>query len=662
MTSKRFEPFAGRILWLAKDRDKIVSQLQGQSLPRPELSELVSRLSTDEILPAWACFRYDESLGEEAMTGYREAVFPRGALKNGGFSVLVTGPFQGTGSSREVAPWALRAAHIRLCLAPSFEKIYRQNCHNIGIFTSSDFTLLDLLESGQPIAFDRLVAGLEPGSVDVLAHGGLIPLMQERVGCPRRTLPSSAGAVGRSPTRAAPHRPMTMVEQIVSAHLVEGQSPTGAVQPFDEVFARADLRMSHDYVTAMVERLYLDGFGSDAPLFEPESIVLFRDHLPLVKQVLKDTDEQRRLVLWADDLADKQSQFAKRHGLRLFGEGGLPEGICHQVILEHLASPSQLIVGTDSHTMTAGAIGALAFGIGSTDMACAWRAGEVRLRVPESLRLELRGSLSPYVTAKDVMLSLLSREEFRSGWPLGRVLEFGGEGVVELSLDERATLTNMAVEAGAFGAIVEVDRALLLEVAERRAVDAASLLDGRLVADAGAVYAGKLSVELDQVKMMVATPGDPHNAVALSELLLGPPIPIDIAYVGSCTGGKCADIDAAAAVVRAALGRGLRVMPGVEFYVQCASATVFEHARNRGYLEQFELAGARLLPPACGACIRAGPGVSVDARQTTISTINRNFPGRSGPGRVYLAGPYVVAASAFAGRIASPEQVIDGAP
>jgi 3-isopropylmalate/(R)-2-methylmalate dehydratase large subunit len=176
-----------------------------------------------------------------------------------------------------------------------------------------------------------------------------------------------------------------------------------------------------------------------------------------------------------------------------------------------------------------------------------------------------------------------------------------------------------------------------------------------VVADPGARYASTLDVDLSAISPMVATPGDPRNGVPLAEL--GRAIKIDIAYGGSCTGGKKADMDMYARVLSGALARGARVAPGVRFYVQFGSQDIRRYAAARGYIDIFERAGAELLDPSCGACIKAGPGASDSADQVTVSAQNRNYPGRSGPGKVYLASPLVVAASAVVGRIARPDEI-----
>jgi 3-isopropylmalate/(R)-2-methylmalate dehydratase large subunit len=286
-------------------------------------------------------------------------------------------------------------------------------------------------------------------------------------------------------------------------------------------------------------------------------------------------------------------------------------------------------------------------------MANAWLTRDVRVDVPETVRVVLEGELRPGVCAKDVMLFLLAEPGIKAGGAMGKVLEFAGPGLASMPLGERATLTNMAVEAGAFTGIIAADDVVVEYLMAQRGLPRAEL-EARVVrADPGAEYARTIELNLTDIPVMIALPSDPKRGVPIAELeqRVGANVRIDIAYGGSCTGGKISDMDLYAGVIREALERGLRVHPDVKFYLQFGSQSVRRYAAERGYIELFERIGASLLEPSCGACIRAGPGTSTSEEQVTISAVNRNFPGRSGPGKVYLASPRVVAASAIAGRI-----------
>jgi 3-isopropylmalate/(R)-2-methylmalate dehydratase large subunit len=425
---------------------------------------------------------------------------------------------------------------------------------------------------------------------------------------------------------------------------------------------RTDVRFSHEYVTPMAEALFKNGLGKDAKVTDPQSVYAFRDHLTFLDRIMPEAHVKMGLREQAASLATVQEAFTKKQGVKLYGEvkrGGHlvgSEGICHNIVIEDIAEPGQLVIGTDSHTCMAGAIGCFAFGVGSTDMANSWFTKDVRVKVPESVRVDVRGTMPDGVCAKDLMLHLLSDPFFKTGAGIGKVLEFAGPGVTAMSLDERATLTNMAVEAGGFTGIIEADEVVIDYIATLRGTDRDKLRGQIVKADPGATYCKTFDVDLAALQPTVATPGDPRNGIPLRELRgkLGK-VKVNIAYGGSCTGGKKADMDMYAQVVRKALERGRSL--AVKTYIQFGSQRIRAYAETMGYVALFEQAGIELIDPSCGACIKAGPGVSFTADEVTVSAINRNFPGRSGPGQVYLASPLVVAASAFLGYVGGPDEL-----
>src|SRR5438046_4282147 len=244
----------------------------------------------------------------------------------------------------------------------------------------------------------------------------------------------------------------------------------------------------------------------------------------------------------------------------------------------------------------------------------------------------------------------------KSNHGICNVLEFSGEDLMNWSLDERATLTNMAVEAGGTTGIIEPDEATLAYIVTMRGLDPDTVREGFVYSDRDAEYAATFEIDLDEIRPMVALPGDPRNGIPIDELT--EEVRIDAAYGGSCTGDKMADMDMYAEVLQSALAQGKRVAPGVHLYLQFGSQKIKQYAREKGYLEVFTEAGAELIDPSCGACINAGPGASPSAETVTVSAQNRNFPGRSGHGNLYLAAPYVVAASAIARMIVEPAEVL----
>jgi 3-isopropylmalate/(R)-2-methylmalate dehydratase large subunit len=642
---------SGRILFLTEDAELLKAQLDGKDLAWDPDRPLIGNISTDELTPGWVCYYYDETLGRYCLVGLRGGHVKADAIKNGGFSVIVSGISKGCGSSRETAPYSEMIAGAQLVIARSIEKIYRQNSQNIGLLTSTDFGLVPRILRGEAIPVEEFTRGLDPISASIVEHGGLFAYNKARL----------AGKVA-PPAIATPPRPMTLCEKILAAHVIvdakAGKTGVPAVKPGDAFFARADVRFSHEYVTPMAESLFRQGFGEDAKVIEPESVFAFRDHLTFLDLIMPKAHRDMGLDVQAKKLATVQDDFAKRAGVKVYGEvhrdGKLvgSEAICHNMVIEQLALPGQLVMGTDSHTCMAGALGCFAFGVGSTDMANAWLTRDVRVTVPQSARFNLHGNLRPGVCAKDVMLHLLSQPFFKSSDGIGKVLEFAGDGLSHLPLDERATLTNMAVEAGGFTGIIEADEVVVDYLVKQRGVSADDVRRRFVKADLGAEYCATFEVDLATIVPMVATPGDPRNGVPLGQL--GPGVKIDIAYGGSCTGGKKADMDMYAQVLGDAVRQGKRVAPGVHFYLQFGSQDIRRYAQDKGYIEIFNQAGAELVDPSCGACIKAGPGSSDSPDQVTVSAQNRNFPGRSGPGKVYLASPLVVAASAIAGRIALP--------
>lgn len=644
----------GRILLLAADPALVAAQLGGETVRWHRGLALRDDISTDEITPAWACYYHDETLGEFVYVGVRcGEQFPltRGAVRAGGFAVSVSGRRRGKGSSREASPFAERAAGIRLVVAESFERIYRENCQNLGVLTTTDFGMLARLERGDAIPLGEFTAGEGPIARGIVETGGLFPFNQARL----------RGDVTVPPPAATP-RPLTLAEKILARHWVVGAvGPDGvaAVAPGDEGFVRADLRFSHEYVTPMAAMLWREAMGPAARVTDPGSILFFRDHLTFLDAAMPPERRAEGLLDVALALKTQQEAFAAEQGVHLYGElprGAGAEAICHSKILERHALPGQVVIGTDSHTPHAGAIGCVAFGVGTTAMANAWLTRDARLTVPPTVRVRLHGALPRNVSAKDVMLELLRRPFVRDGGAIGAMLEYTGTALAALDVDERATLTNMAAEIGAFSAIVAPDArtvAFLMRERDMTAAEATAACAG-LTSDDDAAVAATLDVDCAALRPMVALPGDPGFGLPLG----GPDtadVLVDIAYAGSCTAGKKADMDMYAAVFREAAARGERVHPRVRCYVQFGSQAVRRYAAEQGYLALFEAVGAAVLEPSCGACINAGPGVSDRAETVTVSAINRNFPGRSGPGKVYLASPFTVAASALAGRLTAWE-------
>jgi 3-isopropylmalate/(R)-2-methylmalate dehydratase large subunit len=654
---------SGRILFLTEDPALIRRQLEGWDMPwdtknpasNPKLRD---DISTDEITPAHFCFYFDETLGEIPYTGLKcggELPINRGDVKRGGFVAAVSGKRRGKGSSREQSPYAEMCAGIQVVIAENIERIYKQNCQNLGVLTSTDFSLIDRIRAGEEIPLAEFTRGEDEITRQVIEYGGLFPFNVARM----------QGKVTLPPIETKP-RPMTLAEKIFAQHMIhDGSVGVAAVKPGDTGFARADLRFSHEYVTPMAAIFFERYVGKDAAVNDAQSVVFFRDHLTFLDEVISEEKRKMGLLDLATQLKLKQGDFARSRGIKLHGEltdrkGA--EGICHSIVLESYALPGQVVVGSDSHTPHSGAIGCIAFGIGTTDVFNSWITKDIRVRVPESVKIVVRGKRQPNVTAKDFILKILSLDYVRSGKALAKVMEYAGEAIEDLSVDERATMTNMAAEIGGFTGIVAPDEKAVEFLMERRGMarSQAERLIAGLQSDSGAQYAHVIELDAAEITPMVATPGDPGNGKYVRDLTI--PIPVELAYGGTCTAGKNEDMDMYARVLEDALRQGRRVADSVKFYIQFGSQETREYCVRQGYLDIFRRAGAQVIEPSCGACINAGPGVTTRPDQVVISAQNRNFPGRSGPGQMYLASPLTVAASAVAGYIVEYQPATEKQP
>jgi 3-isopropylmalate/(R)-2-methylmalate dehydratase large subunit len=643
--------FAGRVLFLTEDPELVRRQLAGEDLAWHPTIKLRDDISTDEITPAYVCYYYDETLGDFPYVGLKcgeEFPVTRGAVKRGGFVASVSGKRRGKGSSREQSPYAELCAGIRLVVAENIERIYRENCQNLGILTTTDFSILERVRRGEAIPLEAFTAGEGEITRGIIEYGGLFNFNVARL----------QGKVALRPP-GTPPRPMTLAEKIIARHWVvdpaRGRVGVPAVKPGDEGFVVTDLRFSHEYVTPMAAIFFEQLVGPEEQVYDPASIIFFRDHLTFLGEAMTPERVKAGLLDVALELEKKQRRFAERQGIKLYGELRLghhgSEAICHSKILEGHAEPGMIIIGSDSHTPHAGAVGCVAFGVGTTAIFNSWITKDVRITVPETVKVVVRGQKPENVTAKDFMLEILRHPYVKSGRAIGKLVEYCGDAVAALSVDERATMTNMTAEVGGFTGYVAPDERTVEYLMAARGMsrgDAERLCAG-LASDRDAEYGEVIEIDAAAVRPMVALPGDPGNGVPIAEG--AGRTRIDIAYAGSCTAGKKEDMDMYARVLGEAAARGERVAPWVRFYIQCGSQEVKRYCEAQGYLELFRRVGATFLEPSCGACINAGPGVSKTRDEVTISAINRNFPGRSGPGQLYLANPYTVAASAIAGYI-----------
>jgi len=643
-----------RVLFLTKDPDLIRRQLSGElDLTLDDLrvpDDLLDDINTDVMTPAWVCFHHKpEDLAREAYAGLivnGERLVPRDALPNGNFDVIVAGMRKGVGSSRETATQAEKWSGIRFSIAGSFAPIHAGNNVNQGLLMG-DYDVLRRLMRGEGVPLADFHRGYDPISQLIVQQGGLFPF---------------AKAVARGEvTLPRPHtgkRPMTMAEKILARHMLGVDEEHRYVKPGDAVVVSVDGGYSHEFTTAQVHYFLAQEYGPDYRIQNPERFAVFEDHLVYADEVHK----MRPFLDRIEVLRDLQREFQRHTGVRDFSaKDRVSPGICHEVAREQMIEPGQFVQATDSHTCMGGVNNALAWGVGATEYASLIYDGFTAVEVPESIRFELVGELPAVTTAKDVMLYILLRYAKEEA-TLNRVMEFTGPGLASLSPDERATLTNMATECSARTGICSADEKTLRWIAARRpGVDVEAMRANVVEPDPDAEYAGGIHViDLATIRPMVAHPGDPDrgipsdptNGAFIDELA---DVKIDIAYAGSCTAGKEDDFGFYHRVCKEAVENGWKVAPGVDFIIQFASRDVEEYARQEGFLDTFARAGVRLIHPGCGACIGCGPGVSEQADQVTVSAINRNYKGRSGPGQLYLASPLTVAASAVEGEIVEYE-------
>src|SRR5690348_1271960 len=525
--------FPGRILFLTEDAGLVREQLAGKDLPWPPKVPLRDNISTDEITPAYVCYYYDETLGEFPYLGLKcgdQFPITRGSVKHGGFVASVSGKRRGKGSSREQSPYAEMCAGIKLVIAENIERIYRENCQNLGVLTTTDFSMIEKVRRGEAIPLSVFTAGEGEITRGIIEYGGLFNFNVARL---------QGKVVLTAP--GTPPRAMTLGEKIIARHWVvdpsKGKVGVPAVKPGDEGFVVTDIRFSHEYVTPMAAIFFEQLVGADEKVYDPGSILMFRDHLTFLDEAMTPERVKEGLLDVALELEKKQRAFAEKQGIKLYGELRLghhgSEAICHSKILEGHAEPGMVIIGSDSHTPHAGAVGCLAFGVGTTAIFNSWITKDVRLTVPETVKVVVRGAKPANVTAKDFMLEILRHPYVKSGQAIGKLVEYCGDAVESLSVDERATMTNMTAEVGGFTGYVAPDEKTASYLAEYRGIsraEAARRCAG-LASDLDAEYCEVIELDADAIRPMMALPGDPGNGQDIGAATQR--IRVDIAYAGS---------------------------------------------------------------------------------------------------------------------------------
>lgn len=417
---------------------------------------------------------------------------------------------------------------------------------------------------------------------------------------------------------------MTMTEKILAKHAGRDSVSAG-----DLLVSQLDLILANDITGPPA----IDEFEKiGRPVFDKDKIALVPDHFSPCKDI-KSAEMCKRL-----------RDFARKHEITNYFEVGRM-GIEHALLPDAgLVAPGEVIVGADSHTCTYGALNAFATGVGQSDVGAAMASGTTWFKVPSAIKVELKGKLPKYVKGKDIVLTLIGMigvdgARYQS-------LEFCGEGISELEMSDRFTICNMAIEAGAKNGIFPVDAKTLAFLKDRVTREFSAV-----TADVDAVYERAITIELDKLVPVVAYPHLPENVHPASE---STGIVIDQAVIGSCTNGRLEDLAQAAEVLK-----GKKVHPHVRCIIIPATQEIYQQAMKLGYIDTFIDAGVAVSTPTCGPCLGGYMGILAHGERA-VSTTNRNFRGRMGhvDSEVYLASPYVAAASAVMGRIASPEEVI----
>lgn len=638
-----------RVLFLTDDSNLVASQLAGTDLVYTG-QPLQYGVNTDAMISGGNCtLGYTPTILGPYFLEHFHGI-DTGAVLAGGFQVIVGGEAYGSGSSREVAVVAHQGAGIELVVAHSFQRIFQENLVYGGVPFTTDFSVLDRLQAGEDVDIAALNADLPPFFAQVAGMGGLLNYGKVWL----------AGEVAPWYSTTPVPRPMTVVERIIANHTWVGnhgaaqQFGIEAVQPGDQVLCHAAFRGVHEYTAGMVVALYREAFG-DTPVYNPDQIAAFEDHFVLIDQPTVQPDAKRLRLASSQALTAEMLTACAEYGIPVHGPGrDLPAGVCHRIVVERYALPGDIVVLTDSHTPTAGVLNTFAFGVGSTAMAFAFRTGLIPVTVPKTVRVVLTGQPRDGLVPKDIILHIIGdayfrEEQWRTSPTDTCVIQFGGPGLDHYNVDELSVLTNMTVEGGLMTGVIEPCAAMSHFLALQHGDAMAECM---VHPDAGAHYERIIEVDLAQVPITVATPGDSRNALPLAVALEGAegdPIPVHNVVIASCTGGSLSDLRQAAEVLR-----GRTIAHGVRVTVTPSSAGVFADAEAEGILDLFRNLGAVVTPPGCGSCIGNGPGIP-NPGETTASTTNRNFERRMGaPGPVYLVSPAVAAACAVTGFLTDP--------
>ena len=636
-----------KVFYYTEDPLTVRNQIDGKPF-RYNGEPLVFGVSTDTIINGAACtLGYTEPvLGPHFLVGKGDVIHEND-VANGNFAVVVGGESYGSGSSREVAVVAHRGAGIKLVVAKSLERIFRENMTFDRLYFTTDFTVLDKLLSGETIDLDAIMENLSPLYKAIFFGGGLLEFGKKIISG-KTELPYKES--GRT------KKPMTIAEKILSAKAVvmekADRKGLSSVDPGEQLFVHADFLGMHEYTGGHVRSLFEKAYH-DASVHPGITARGFNDHFVLIGHEDVPVDVKKKRLNSAQELAKELTSFCKEKNIPMHGPGGtMPSGVCHRLVVESYAKPGDVIALTDSHTPTAGVMNCFAYGLGSTAIAMGLGTGMIPVTVPKTVRVWIEGE-DPMrlVTPKDIILHIIGDPYFREQkWKTNPgdtvIMQFGGPALEHFTIDELSVLTNMTVEGSATTGVVEPCEPVIRFLITKRGMEETDVRNILVYPDENATYESVYKVDLADVPVTVATPGDSRNRKPITQVK---GTKIDNVVIVSCTGASLEDLRQVGLAIR-----GRKKLNRIHMVVTPSSQQVNDDAKKEGLLELFKNFGAIITEPGCGSCIGNGPGISV-SDSVTASTSNRNFSGRmGGSGDVFLVSPFVAGIAACTGELTDP--------
>lgn len=612
-------------------------------------TKLAYGISTDVIINGAACtLGYtEEILGPYLLENFGGYI-TKNYFKDKNIEVLVAGENYGSGSSREVAVVAHRGAGIKLIIAKSFERIFRENMIFDGFYFTSDFSILDKLLSGESVDLSSITErSLSPVYRQIFHSGGLLNYGASLL---------KQNKVFKKEHNELKKNSMTVCEKIIASKIcVESDAcNTGfdSVKPGEQYFIKTDYLGFHEYTGGHVGYLYKKYFNESE--FSTDQIVRgFCDHFVLLDHPLVPVTTKQKRFVSAQKMARELLEFCSQHKVSVHGpEKELGAGVCHSLVVENYAKPGDVLVLTDSHTCTEGVLNCFSFGGGATSVAFALKFGVIPVTVPKTVRIIINeDTISPYLTTKDIILHIIGMDYFKHcEWKSKPddtvVFQFGGTALNRFSIEELSVLTNMSVEGGAVTGIIEPNVQMINWLKAKRGLSEKQISEMFVYPDEDANYEKTIIISTSNIPITIATPGDSRNAADIKKY---DGTKVNNVVICSCTGASLSDLQKVANI-----WKGETRNEKVNVIISPSSQSVVDEAEKLGIMKILRDFGAVITESGCGACIGNGPGIS-EKGFITLSTSNRNFSGRMGPGDVYLVSPVVAAIASITGEITNPD-------